>query len=82
MVINMLKCFYQEQLQNLPLNPRFYALINVYSILLNLCATKMAEVWHIETLQNQILKFCINNRYSSSCMTTFYVTVQKNSHGL
>ena len=30
MVFDMLKCFYQEQLENMPLNPRFYVLIIVY----------------------------------------------------
>ena len=28
--VDMLTCFYQEQLQNMPLNPRFYVLIIVY----------------------------------------------------
>ena len=45
----------------MPLNHRFCALIIVYKIWLNLCETKMPEVEHIYTLQNQNLEFYINN---------------------
>ena len=47
MVSNMLKCFYKKKVQNMPLNHRFYALVIVDQIWLNLCATKMPEVEHI-----------------------------------